>query len=52
MRTIRVPGEDQRALFLIALRRFFGDFSEHHLAKVLPNVDWIEYTAGEFVMGV
>ena len=50
MRTIRVPGEDQRALFLIALRRFFGDFSEHHLAKVLPNVDWIEYTAGEFVM--
>lgn len=50
MRTIRVPDVDQRGLFLIALRRFFGDFNEGHLAKVLPSVGWNEYAAGELVI--
>ena len=50
MRTIQVPDVDQRGLFLVALRRFFGDFNEVHLTKVLPSVRWNEYAAGELVI--
>ena len=49
MEHLEIHREYQQELLLVGLKRFFGDFDDRLLQRVLPLLEWLEVGSGEVI---
>lgn len=49
MEKLHIQPEYQQVLLLAGLKRFFGDFDEALLERVLPHLEWMQAASGELI---